>query len=162
MAAATAPEDMPPSDCFCCRESPDAVGDDFVVELARSEPNPPPTMVCGPVGVVAEKDVMDVSKVLGEVVAMELLLSSLEMIVFVAVAFPLLLSVPLLNVAVVPPRANDVVIDVASLLSSPASSSDAVVDVVVATVAVLDCWTTFPVEEVYALKPLHWSLSSPK
>lgn len=161
MAAATAPEDMPLSDCFCWSESPDAVGDEVVVELARSEPNPPPTMVCGPVEVTSEKEVMDVSRVLGEVVAMELLLSSLEIIVFVVVALPLYFSVPL-NVAVVPPRANDVVNDVAALLSSPVSSSDAVVDVVVAAVAVFDCWTAFPVEEVYALKPLHWSLSSPQ
>ncbi|KAI7555123.1 hypothetical protein KC331_g70 [Hortaea werneckii] len=155
MAAATAPEVMSSSGCFCCKESPDAVGDEVVVELARSEPNPPPTMVCGPVEVTSEKEVMDVSRVLGEVVAMVLLLSSLETIVFVAVAFALLPSVPLLNVAVVPPRANDVVNDVAALLSSPVSSSDAVVDVVVAAVAVFDCWTAFPVEEVYALKPLH-------
>lgn len=149
------------SDCFCWRDSPDAVGDDVAVEPARSEPNPPPTMVCGPVEVVSELEVIDVSRVLGEVVATELLLLSLERLVFVAVAFPSLIPV-LLKVAVVSPRANDVVIDVASELSPSSSSSDAVDVVVAAAEAVLDCWMAFPVEEVYALKPLHWSLSSPQ
>ena len=136
------------------------MGDDVADEPARSEPNPPPTIVCGPVEVASELEVIDVWRVLGEVVTAELLLSSLERLVFVAVAFPSLLPV-LLKVAVVSPRANDVVIDAASEVSPP-SSSDAVVDVVVAAVAVLDCWAAFPVDEVYALKPLHWSLSSPQ